>query len=195
MPPPPPAYEPVFQTAPEPPRRVTPPPPPPYEPVFQASAEPKRTPVPPSQEPASQEAPEPQWPPTHEPVFQSGAAEPKRAPAAAQRPSQNDESNLAEMAQRLEAALRRPTKPVEPPPPPPAPPAPPPAAARPITPASRAAAYFDPPNQKGPAKVPESPAPAGSDLRIPAGQGKSEPPFESLEDEMAKMLGRTPGKT
>jgi flagellar protein FliO/FliZ len=198
MPPPPPAYEPVFQTAPEPPRRVTPPPPPPYEPVFQTSAEPKRAPIPPSQEPASQAAPEPQWPPpppVHEPVFQSGAAEPKRAPAAAQRPSQTDESNLAEMAQRLEAALRRPTKPVEPPPPPPAPTAPPPAAARPITPASRAAAYFEPPNPKGPAKAPESPAAAGSDLRIPSGQGKGEPPFESLEDEMAKMLGRTPGKT
>jgi len=183
MPPPPPAYEPVFQTAPEPPRRVTPPPPP-YEPVFQTNAEPKRAPVPPSQEPASLAAPEPQWPPAppvHEPVFQSGAAEPKRAPAAAQRPSQTDESNLAEMAQRLEAALRRPTKPVEPPPPPPAPP---PAAARPITPASRAAAYFEPPNPKGPAKAPESPAAAGS-----------EAPFESLEDEMAKMLGRTPGKT
>jgi flagellar protein FliO/FliZ len=192
--PPPPAYEPVFQTAPEPPRRVSPPPapppPPPYEPVFQPPPEPKRA-VPPSQEPVSPVATEPQWPPAppaHESVFSSGAAEPKRAPAAAPRPSQNDESNLAEMAQRLEAALRRPTKPVEPPPAPP-----PAAAARPITPASRAAAHFEPPSPKVPSKAPEPPA--VSDLRIPPAQGKGEAPFESLEDEMAKMLGRTPGKT
>jgi hypothetical protein len=164
--------------------------------VFQTALEPKRT-VPPSQEPVSPVSPvaaEPQWPPAppaHEPVFEPGAAEPKRAPAAALRPSQTDESNLAEMAQRLEAALRRPTKPVEPPPPPPAPP--PAAAARPIVPASRAAAYFEPPNPKTPSKSPGPPA--GSDLRIPSAQGNDEAPFESLEDEMAKMLGRAPGKT
>jgi flagellar protein FliO/FliZ len=199
VPPPPPAYEPVFQTAPEP--RRTPTPPPPYEPVFQTAPEPKRPPPPPLHEP-----PEPQWPPpppAHEPVFQSGAAaEPKRGAALPPRSSQTDESNLTEMAQRLEAALRRPTKPVEPPPPPAAPPAPtavPPAAARPLrpdpAPVSRVAAYFEPPNSpRSAAKAPEPSSPSAPDLKIP---GRSEPqaPFESLEDEMAKMLGRPPGKT
>jgi hypothetical protein len=196
MPPPPPAYEPVFQNVPEP-RRV--PPPPPYEPVFQTSPEPKRTPTSPTYEPP----PEPLWPPppspTHEPVFQSGAGtEPKRMPAPTARPSQTDESNLAEMAQRLEAALRRPTKPVEPP-------APPPTAARPAArpepaaaPMSRAAAYFESLNApKGTVKAPEPPPSPTPELKALPEQGKSEPqpPLESLEDEMAKMLGRAPGKT
>jgi hypothetical protein len=206
-PPPPPAYEPVFQTAPEPPRRVvTPPAPPPHEPVFQTAPEPKRTP-PPSQEPALPTALEPQWtppaPPAHEPVFQSGAsAEPRRTPertvertpTITPRPSTTDESNLAEMAQRLEAALRRPTKPVEPPPPPP-PPAPP-VAARPAAPsAPRAAANFETSGPRGNAKPSEPLSSVAADLRILSGPGKTEPPFESLEDEMAKMLGRSPGKT
>jgi flagellar protein FliO/FliZ len=176
--PPPPAYEPVFQNV---------PPAPPYEPVFHTSPEPKRAPPPPIHEPP----PEALWPPppTHEPVFQSGAGtEPKRMPAPAARPAQTDESNLAEMAQRLEAALRRPTKPVEPPaPPPPARPVarPEPAAG----PMSRAAAYFESLNApKGTVLAPEPPA-------APTPEIKPQAPFESLEDEMAKMLGRTPGKT
>jgi flagellar protein FliO/FliZ len=205
VPPPPPAYEPVFQAVPEPPRRApAPPAPPPYEPVFQTAPEPKRSP-PPSQEPLLPAMPEPQWPPppppppTHEPVFQSGAgAEPKRTAAATPRPSQNDESNLAEMAQRLEAALRRPTKPVEPPPPPPSPVSAPPPAPSPVArpaaaPASRAAAHFETPNPRGTAKATD--LPPASELRIMSGPGKGDPPFESLEDEMAKMLGRSPGKT
>jgi flagellar protein FliO/FliZ len=191
-PPPPPAYEPVFQTAPEP-RRVPPPPPPPppppYEPVFQTAPEPRRMPIPPSQEPAFQAMPEPP-PPAHEPVFQSGAAEPRHA-AAMPRQSQADENNLAEMAQRLEAALRRPTQPVEPPPPPPPPAAPPPAARPAAAPTSRAAAYFETPR----AAAREPPPIPPSELKILSGPAKGEPPFESLEDEMAKMLGRTPGKT
>ena len=202
---PPPPPEPNFHTpaVPEPRRApVQPvPPPPPYEPVFQTSPEPKRMPMPPSHEPIFQAMPpEPPWPPpppAHEPVFQSGAAtEPKRATP---RPSQAEENNLAEMAQRLEAALRRPTKPVEPPAPPPTPAARPAARLEPAAvPASRAAAYFESLNApKGTVKAPDPPPPPPPELKVLPGQGKSEPqaPFASLEDEMAKMLGRSPGKT
>jgi flagellar protein FliO/FliZ len=59
----------------------------------------------------------PPVPPLFEPVFQiPPVPEPKRMPAPRlpQRAAQDEESNLAEMAQRLEAALRRPIKPVEP---------------------------------------------------------------------------------
>jgi flagellar protein FliO/FliZ len=55
-------------------------------------------------------------PPPFEPVFQiPPAPEPKRVPPSLlQRAVQDKDSNLAEMALRLEAALRRPIKPVEP---------------------------------------------------------------------------------
>jgi len=100
---------------------------------------------------------------------------------------QSDENNLAEMAQRLEAALRRPTKPGEPPAPPPAAARP---SARPETATARKAAYL------GSVKPPE-PLPVPPDLKILPGKPKAEPqpPLESLEDEMAKMLGRSPGKS
>jgi flagellar protein FliO/FliZ len=56
----------------------------------------------------------PPSPPPYEPVFEiPPPPEPKRMPAAPL-PRQSAESNLAEMAKRLEAALRRPIKPVEP---------------------------------------------------------------------------------
>jgi len=209
------------------PRRAPPPSPPPlYEPVFQTTSDMQR-------------------PSVSESMSQSSdAAESKRTPGLPPRQSQSDENNLAEMAQRLEAALRRPTKPVEPsapaasarpnkpiePPGPPAagarstrpvepalptagarstkpvepappvaatrpskpvePPAPPPAVAR-SEPAARKAAYLG--SVKSPDPVP-SPSP---DLKILSGKSKTEPqpPFESLEDEMAKMLGRSPGKS
>ena len=130
-------------------------------------------------------------PPTlPEPVSQaSDMAESNRMAAPPPRQQQSDENNLAEMAQRLEAALRRPTKPSEPPAPPPA------AAARP-TPrsepaATRKAAYLG--SVRSPEPVPSPPP----DLRILPGRPKAEPqpPVESLEDEMAKMLGRSPGKS
>jgi hypothetical protein len=121
---------------------------------------------------------------------------------------QSDENNLAEMAQRLEAALRRPTKPVGPPALPPAaarpvgPPAMPPAAprppARPEPSVARKAAYFEALNApKGSVKAPEPLPSPPPDLKVSSGKGKAEPqpPFESLEDEMAKMLGRSPGNT
>jgi hypothetical protein len=202
--------------------------------VFQTAPEPRRNPAPPAHEPLFQAAaPEPQWtsltppPPVHEPVFQSPVtAEPKRAQPAPARPSQSDENNLAEMAQRLEAALRRPTKPVEPPPPaPPAPPVTPRAAARAEpTATSRVAAYFDSPvppvstppgraqdrgQERGQDRPHESISSAiaavvasggtspAADVKTMPAQDKngSAPAFGSLEEEMASLLGRTPGKT
>jgi hypothetical protein len=237
------------------PRRASPPSqPPPYEPVFPAAA------------------PDAQRPPTvPEPVSRLGDAEETKR-AASPPPRQSDENNLAEMAQRLEAALRRPTKPTEPatvsptavrpakpaepPPAPPAavrparpaepptappaavrparpaeppaappaavrpakpadPPAAPPAAVRPAKPAEPPAAppaavrpavrpdpppmrKFEPLNpQRATAKSSEPLASPPADLKILSGKAKTEPqpPFESLEDEMAKMLGRSPGKS
>jgi flagellar protein FliO/FliZ len=70
--------------------------------------------MPPSFEPMAHTPP---GSPLFEPVFQiAPAPEPKRtlgAPPLPSRPAQSEESNLSEMAQRLEAALRRPIKPVE----------------------------------------------------------------------------------
>jgi hypothetical protein len=77
------------------------------------------------------------------------------------------------MAMRLEAALRRPTKP-EPP------------AAPPVR-----APRQEPPAVRKPVKSSESPPP---DLKVLPGRGKSDSAMESLEDEMARMLGR-PGKS
>jgi flagellar protein FliO/FliZ len=215
--PPPQAYEPAFQTAPVPERRSTVPPPPPppvappiEAPVFQRAPEPRRVaprpmPAPLPPEPAAA-APEPAWiPPSaalpaaqdldqppvrHSPVFQSTViTESKRVQTVPPKPSPSDENNLAEMAQRLEAALRRPIKPVEPaPPPPPVPvrvPAPPPVA----NPAARVAAYFEPPPTRGPGPAPEPvPAPV---LKVVPAQDKA----PSLEEEMASLLGRSTGKT
>jgi flagellar biogenesis protein FliO len=233
--------EPDFQVtvASEPRRPSVQPPPPNYEPVFQTAPEPRRGSAAPAREPIFQtEGTASAWSslaPTsaaHEPVFQSPVtAEPKRAQPAAVRPSQNDENNLAEMAQRLEAALRRPTKPVEsaPPPAPPAPPRPAPRAEPTAT--SRVAAYFGSPapavsaptrsqdrvpergQERGQTDAPESISSAiGSvmasagmsggtqqapEVKIVPAQDRVEPPsaFGSLEEEMASLLGRTPGKT
>jgi hypothetical protein len=148
--------------------------------------------------------PEPQWaqaPPTsasaqesghqlgHSPVFQSTViTESKRAQTVPPRPSQTDENNLAEMAQRLEAALRRPIKPVEPAPVPRAAAPPEPVA----NPGARVAAYFDapaPPARAPAARAQEAtPAPV---LKVVPAQDK----IPSLEEEMASLLGRSTGKT
>lgn len=84
-------------------------------------------------------------------------------PAAAAAPS-SAEQNLAEMAQRLEAALRRPGGETIAPPVAPEPPAAPPRAAR---------------------AEPPSPPPAPSAKPVP-----EKTSFENLEDEMASLLGR-----
>jgi hypothetical protein len=89
-------------------------------------------------------------------------APPVPPPAAAAAPS-NAEQNLAEMAQRLEAALRRPGGETIAPPVAPDPPAPPPRAAR--------------------VEPPAPPAP-------PARPAPEKTSFENLEDEMASLLGR-----
>jgi hypothetical protein len=86
------------------------------------------------------------------------------------------------MAQRLEAALRRPTKPAD---------AQPARAQGRPEPAGR-----KPGDQDGPAKAAAKPAdPPAPDLKVMPGKGKVEPALESLEDEMAKVLGRSPGKS
>lgn len=210
---PPPAYEPVFQTAPppEPKRPVSAPPP-----VEPTPAEPRRMAAPArvAYEPAFQEPdlPPPVLPPPlpstagRDPAFESNVIREAHRPQASVRTSQSDENNLAEMAQRLEAALRRPTRPVEPvppvqlAPPPPAPAAPPVAPASPpprtmprpepaAGPAPRAAALFEPP-----ARPPEPVAAAPSGLRAPSAPERSGPPA-SLESEIASLLGRPAGKT
>jgi flagellar protein FliO/FliZ len=106
------------------------------------------------------------------------ATESKRATATGPRATQSEENSLAEMAQRLEAALRRPTKPTEPPAPSPA--------------AVRSPGRI---NAKTSAKLPDQLSSPSPDLKILSGKAKAEPPAESLEDEMAKMLGRSPAKS
>src|SRR6266446_1111261 len=136
-----------------------------------AVTEPRRATAPPEAQ-RPQLAPEPSSQP-------SDATEAKRAAAPTPRAVQSEEKSLAEMAQRLEAALRRPPKPIEPP-------APPPAAARsPIRPES-------PPLRKplldalnaSKARLPEPPSSPPPDLKVLPGKAKAEPPPESLEDEM-----------
>jgi flagellar protein FliO/FliZ len=107
----------------------------------------------------------------------SDATESKRATAAGPRAAQSEENSLAEMAQRLEAALRRPTKPTEPPA---------------TSPTVRSPGRI---NAKTNAKLPDQLSSPSPDLKILSGKAKTEPPAESLEDEMAKMLGRSPAKS
>src|SRR5215471_15791322 len=109
-------------------------------------AEPRRAPSPP-------EAPRPQ--PAPETTSQSGAAtEAKRPATPTPRAVQSEENSLAEMAQRLEAALRRPTKPIETATPPLTAPRPP----RPESPAARKP-HLDAVNAgKGSTRLPEQPA-------------------------------------
>ena len=159
-------------------------------------------PVPPSFEPAAHAPP---TPPPFEPVFQFPAApEPKRMPAAPMLPpraAQSEESNLAEMAQRLEAALRRPIKPVEPVPSPPPPgprftsaPAPLP------TPPARPAPLREvapPPAPPATAREPAFPKEPVPELKVvPADMSaRPTPAFTSIEEEMASLLGRSTGKS
>ena len=118
--------------------------------------------------------------------------EARRAQTVPPKPTQNDENNLAEMAQRLEAALRRPIKPVEPaPPPPPVPVRVPPQSAPATNPAARVAAYFDPPATTRSAAGRAQELPPAPVLKVVPAQEKA----PSLEEEMASLLGRSQGKT
>jgi hypothetical protein len=146
------------------------------------SPEPKRA-LPPAPRPA-QPAPAAAAPAVNSPARPSSvvppAATPPARPAAAVPPPATDQGNFAEMAQRLEAALRRPTR-TEAPPPARQPRQEPLAGRRPASPdASRARA-----------KSADVPPP---DLKVLPGKGQNELAMENLEDEMAKMLGR-PGKS
>jgi hypothetical protein len=105
--------------------------------------------------------------------------------ASPSRPVPPDEGNFAEMAQRLEAALRRPTK-AEPPPVPAARPS-----SRPEPPAGRKPAHAD---AAGPAKPGIKSPDLPPDLKVVPGKGKNEAALDSLEDDLARMLGR-PGKS
>ena len=116
--------------------------------------------------------------------------EARRAQTVPPKPMQNDESNLAEMAQRLEAALRRPIKLVEPAPPP-VPVRAPPQAAPAASPAARVAAYFDPPATTRSAAGRAQELPPAPVLKVVPAQEKA----PSLEEEMASLLGRSQGKT
>jgi hypothetical protein len=134
--------------------------------------------------------------------------EPVREPARSPQPTaaadgqfaSSADANLAEMAQRLEAALRRTPKTDAPPrdpklkvPPPP--PAPQPEPQPPL---------LTQPEPMAPAEPEPMAAPAAVDVRPlrgeakPAREGKSAPPksslYDSLEQEMASLLGR-PNKT
>jgi flagellar protein FliO/FliZ len=160
-----------------------------------AVTEPRRAPPPPeAQRPQTAPEPPPPYPPPQSGEGRVGGdtTEAKRGAAPTPRAVQSEEKSLAEMAQRLEAALRRPPKLIEPP-------AAPPAAARsPVRPESPPLRkpLLDAVNaSKANVRLPEPPPSPPPDLKILQGKGKGEPPPESLEDEMAKMLGRSPGKS
>lgn len=113
----------------------------------------------------------------------AAAIEPRPAPQRAERPApapapvQSADQNLAEMAQRLEAALRRPAEP------PAADRAPPVAPEVPVREVPVREAPVRPLRSASPEATEEHPAPQ------PAGPGPRIS-FENLEDEMASLLGR-----
>jgi flagellar protein FliO/FliZ len=109
------------------------------------------------------------------------AATPPARPASPAPPPAADQGNFAEMAQRLEAALRRPTRTESPP-----------AVRQPRQelPAGRRQIAPDVASGRARAKSADAPPP---DLKVLPGKGQNELAMENLEDEMAKMLGR-PGK-
>jgi flagellar protein FliO/FliZ len=144
----------------------------------------------------------PPIPPSFEPVFQvPPAPEPKRMSMSTpppSRPAQSEESNLAEMAHRLESALRRPIKPVEPVPPPthrftsaPAPLDTPPRQPRELNPSPVPPAMA---REPAPPPFPKEPP----DLKVVPSDARPAPPaapsFTSIEEEMASLLGRSTGK-
>jgi flagellar protein FliO/FliZ len=194
--PPPMAEEPAQWAEPEP----APPPPPPAptrerrprvnDPLAGLAEELARAPAPPEAGPVEQplrQAPrrEPRAAPRPQP-----AAPPPPAPAPAAEPefSTSADQNLAEMAQRLEAALRRPVKGDD---------------ARTAQPAPRGApaptATDDeefaapPPPPARPAPSSDTARPARPETRAPRADAKPAPQkslYDSLEQEMASLLGR-----
>jgi flagellar protein FliO/FliZ len=132
------------------------------------------------------------------------AAEPRRA-ASVQPASDRDEQNLAEMAHRLETALHRPRQGSEPAAMRVAEPAhgeAKPARAEP-KPAARPEPRLEPRSESRPESRseprPESRAEPKSEPKLepklePKPEPKPKPPFDSLEQEMASLLGRPSGK-
>jgi hypothetical protein len=164
--------EPVQRT----PRPQPQPQPEPIEDFFQ---EPSHRPEPePRPEPAAY-SPPPPLPPRAAPVAHPSAAAPAPQPAPAPSPSQTrNDPQYADMAQKLEAALRKPATAPAPKAPEPrvAPPAPQPRAATPPMPQTR-------PMPAAPAPATAHPAPAPAKQEAPN-------PFDSLEAEMANLLGQ-----
>ena len=120
--------------------------------------------------------------PAPAPRAETPPATPVMPPEESPAPPQNDR-NLAEMAQRLEAALRR-QNPTDYQPPVTDPLAAPPKSEPKAE--ARTEPKFEAPR---PAAKPEA-KPAA-----PAAQAAQKSPFDSLEQEMANLLGRQPGKT
>ncbi len=127
--------------------------------------------------------------PMREPVRDEIAREPKAPGADQQQAQEAAEQNLAEMAQRLEAALRRPARKEEPR-----------AAAelqkaasgaQPEEPAFDAEALARTPQQ---AQAPEPKVQRPEPRPVGAGNKPGKSPYDSLEQEMASLLGR-PNKT
>jgi flagellar protein FliO/FliZ len=150
-------------------------------------------PKPPSREAPSREAPSREAPPRDvvlpvrppERVAAPPPPPPPPAPPPAPAPSSADQ-NLAEMAQRLEAALRRPGKTEEPR-----------FAAAPEPAGAETEDYPPPPpHSRAPAAAEARPArgeprPGRADGKAPAGKSL----YDSLEQEMASLLGRPEKKT
>jgi hypothetical protein len=108
------------------------------------------------------------------------AREPAPPPATPPVSAPQTDRNLAEMAQRLEAALRRPTS-NEPHPP----------VTDPLAASMPPAKHPEPPRTAKPDSKPEfKPEPK---VEVKGAQSKN--PFDSLEEEMANLLGRQSGKT
>jgi len=99
-------------------------------------------------------------------------APPRQAPPVPAPPPSSDEGNFAEMTQRLEAALRRTPK----------------ADTAPQRRQDPALAGRRPPP---PADARRAKSDAPPDLKVLSGKGQNELAMENLEDEMAKMLGRS----
>lgn len=190
--------EPAAKAPPPPPQTIpsfVPPPPPVFTPTIVASAPP--APEEPMPEVASAEsdhlagmaaslqlAPEPEPEPAPAPTVIAAvpppvAAEPQRPASAGPSP---EEQNLADMAHRLEAALRRPGAPQQAAAP----------AARPAQPAPAAAPTISvaPPAPRARPPAPGSvPPPPSAAPRPPASS------YESLQREMASLLGRQSGSS
>ena len=128
--------------------------------------------------PRSEPRPEPVMPrttptaPTDAPKAPPPLRAPERPAAPAPAPAATTDQNLAEMAQRLEAALRRPAG--EPDRAPPVAPETPPRAAP----------------LRGPAEPPPAPAPAAANAAPPVPPPAPKISLDNLEDEMASLLGR-----